>query len=193
MMIGGALIERAGLIASIGAALLALSSCQSEETDDQANAELRSDTLASVLADADHLSSASAAFGETGLAPAFDSVASYTVFAPNDAAFEAFGEIEGELQGDEERAVMAAILRDHIVPGYLTTQDIGNAIGAQREGSVEIQTMGDEVLTFSREGGAISVSNTAGESALLLDGELQASNGVVIPVDGVLHDLQPAS
>jgi uncharacterized surface protein with fasciclin (FAS1) repeats len=81
-----------------------------------------------------------------------------------------------------------AVLRDHIVPGYLTPDDIGTAIDAQG-GRVKVQTMGDHKLTFTREGKGYRVAAEDGSSAMIAGNATTASNGVAIPVDGVLKKL----
>src|SRR5690606_2675136 len=104
------------------------------------------------------LSVVAAALGDSGLAQVFDGAGSYTIFAPNDAAFDALGETGAALREPGQRAAMAAVLRDHIVPGYLTPTDIEAAIEAQG-GSVKVETMGDHSLTFSRADGGVRVTS----------------------------------
>ena len=84
---------------------------------------------------------------------------------------------------------MVAILRDHIVPGYLTPEDIANAIEQDDDGSVEMKTMGDHTLTFTQEGETITVASEDGSTALFAGEALRASNGVAIPLDGVLKQV----
>ena len=84
---------------------------------------------------------------------------------------------------------MVAILRDHIVPGYLTPADIENAIELAEDGSVEIRTMGNHTLTFTSEGDTITVTGEDGASAKFAGDALRASNGVAIPLDTVLRKI----
>ena len=76
---------------ALAAAALALQAC-SGGADDADRAEVSSGTLASLVADADELSIVSETLGDAGLAQVFDGAAAYTLFAPQDAAFEALGE-----------------------------------------------------------------------------------------------------
>ena len=185
-----ATITKAAALA--GAALL-LHACSGEtaENEDEA-AEVSSATLASLVSDADGLSTVSDVLGEAGLSQVFDGAASYTLFAPQDAAFEKLGEAGDELRSAEERPAMVAILRDHIVPGYLTPADIANAIEAADDGSVEMRTMGAHTLTFTGEGETITVTSEDGASARFAGDALRASNGVAIPLDGVLKKVTEA-
>jgi uncharacterized surface protein with fasciclin (FAS1) repeats len=180
-------------LAALAAAVLALQACSggSEESGDAA-AEVSNETLASVVSDADGLTVVSDALGDAGLAQVFDGPAAYTFFAPQDAAFDALGDAGEDLRSPEQRAAMVAILRDHIVPGYLTPDDIGQAIEQAEDGSVEMRTMGDHTLTFTGEGETITVSAEDGSSATLAGEALRASNGVAIPLDGVLRKVTAA-
>ena len=107
----------------------------------------------------------------------------YTVFAPSDAAFAATA---GDLGDEAMKAQAAAMLRAHIVPGTLTRADIEAAIAADESGSVEMRTMANSLLTFTREGEAVIVSGDNGARARLTGSETLASNGVVQPVDALL-------
>jgi uncharacterized surface protein with fasciclin (FAS1) repeats len=170
-------------------ALLALPACSADEDADPAAAEPSDETLAEAISEAGDLSTVASALGETGLAEVFDGAGSYTLFAPDDAAFEALGEPGEALRQPEQRAAMVAVLRDHIVAGYLTPEDIDTALETQG-GSVEVETMGDHTLTFSRADGGIRVTSENGASAMLSGEAVRAGNGVAIPLDGVLKTFE---
>lgn len=167
------------------ASLAALPACSSDEPAQEETGEPSEDTLAAAIADAEGLSVVSSALGNSGLAQVFDGAGSYTIFAPNDAAFSALGEAGTELRDPAQTAVMAAVLRGHIVPGYLTPQDIEAALDAQG-GRVTVETMGDAALTFTRTDDGIRVRSADGSEAMIAGDALMARNGVAIPLDGVL-------
>ena len=172
------------------AAALMLPACSGDGAgENEGTAEVSNETLASVVEDADGLSVVSGALGDAGLEQVFDGAASYTLFAPKDEAFDALGETGEDLRSPEQRAAMVAILRDHIVPGYLTPDDIANAVEVADDGSVEMRTMGAHTLTFTAEGDTITVTGEDGASAHFAGDALPASNGVAIPLDGVLKKL----
>jgi uncharacterized surface protein with fasciclin (FAS1) repeats len=179
----------------LAAATLTLGACAEEaeqgQAGQQAETEAVSETLAQAISDADDLSMAAKALGDVGLAPVFDGAGSYTILVPNNDAFTALGDVHDAAAGADHRAAMAAILRDHIVPGYLTPADIAAAIDAQG-GTVRAETMGEQTLRFSRDGEGIRVTSEDGSSAMIAGDALRASNGVAIPLDGVLKDLSPA-
>ena len=178
---------RRPLAAFAALALLAVPACSADETADQAAAESEptDDTLAAAISDADGLTVVASALGDSGLAQVVDGAGSYTIFAPNDAAFEALGETGAALREPGQSAAMAAVLRDHIVPGYLTPADIESAIEAQG-GAVKVETMGDHALTFTRADDGIRVTSEDGSAAMLTGNALKARNGVAIALDGVL-------
>ncbi len=94
-----------------------------------------------------------------------------------------------ELRTAEQRPALIAILRDHIVPGYPTPDDIAKAIAADSDHSVAMRTMGDHTLTFTSDGGTIAVASEDGAKARFAGEALPASNGVAIPLDGVLKQV----
>jgi uncharacterized surface protein with fasciclin (FAS1) repeats len=142
-------------------------------------------TLASTLAESDELSTLAQALTTTGLASVFDGPGAYTVLAPSDAAFAELP--ESVVASDEQRAVIVALLRNHIVPGQLDAASIAEAIAA-KQGPVEMRTLGGGTVSFAMDGDALTVS--AGEERATVDkaGEVIASNGVVLPIDGLLAE-----
>lgn len=182
------------VVSALAAATLMLGACADETEDGEvgppAEAEPSGETLAEAIADAESLSTVARALGDVGLAQVFDGAGSYTIFAPNDEAFAALGETREALTEPDQRAAIAAVLRDHIVPGYLTPSDIEAAIDSQG-GTVRAETMGDQTLRFTRDGEGIRVTSEDGSTAMIAGDALKAGNGVAIPLDGVLKSLSP--
>lgn len=112
----------------------------------------------------------------------------YTVFAPSDAAFLGSA---GDLGDEAMKAQGAAMLRAHIVPGALTRADILAAIAREGAGEVQMRTMANSLLTFSKEGETVIVTGDNGARARLTGSETVASNGVIQPVDGLLVRAAP--
>ena len=180
--------RRLALLAAVAATLMlpACSGGSEDGGDEDATTEVSSDTLAAEIDDANDLSVVAEALGDAGLAAVFDSAAAYTIFAPRDAAFDALGDPGEELREPEQRPALVAILRDHIVPGYLTPEDISNAIEVSDDKKVTMRTMGGHTLTFTGEGDAVTVTHEDGSTARFVGDAVRASNGVAIPLDGVL-------
>ena len=181
------------LFTALAAGSLAVLGACSQEADDASDTaagstEPSNDTLAVALGDAEGMETVSAALGDAGLAQVFDGAGSYTILAPSDAAFEKLGDTGKALLEPDQRAAMAAVLRDHIVVGYLEPSDIETAIEA-KGGAVEARTMAGHVVTFSKEGDGIMVTSEDGSRAMLSGDAVRASNGVALPVDGVLKKL----
>ena len=182
------------IVAAFAAATLTLGACADEAAEEQAEqtgeAEPSGDTLAEALSGAEGLGTVSEALRDVGLTQVFDGAGSYTILAPSDEAFAALGETGEALTEPDQRAAMAAILRDHIVPGYLTPADIEAAIEAQG-GTVQAETMGEQTVRFTRDGDGVRVTSEDGSTAMIAGEALRASNGVAIPLDGVLKSFSP--
>ena len=177
--------NRRHLAAAIALALAACSGGD-EAGEQAAQTEVSDETLATLVAGDAELVTASQGIEEAGLTQVFEGVAAYTFLAPTDEAFDKLGEASADLRTPEQRPAMAAILRDHIVPGYLTPDDIRNAIELSGDDSVQMRTTGGHVLTFTADGDAITVTAEDGATARLSGEALRARNGVAIPLDGVL-------
>lgn len=175
---------------ALGAVLLVgLAACGSgsEETTAAVADKTADGTLATALSDAPGMTTVTTALKSTGLSNVFDGTAAYTILAPDDDAFGALGAAGADLQQPENSAAMAAILRGHILPGYLTVADVEAALKASGGKPVKMKTMGDTEVSFIREGDALVVSAPDGARAKVEGKGLGASNGAVIPLDAVLH------
>jgi uncharacterized surface protein with fasciclin (FAS1) repeats len=168
-------------------ALLLTPGCTQESDENTVAGEPSNETLATLMARDDDLSFVSSTLSDAGLAEVFDGTAAYTIFAPTDAAFDALGEAGQDLRSPDQRAAVVAILRDHIVPGYLTRDDIARAIELSDDGRVQMGTMGARTLTFTEDGGDLVITSEDGAQARAEGESLRASNGVAIPLDGVLR------
>ena len=173
-----------------GAAMLMLPACGAEESANSVRtteaAKPGNESLAAALADAEDLSTVSGALRDGGLAKAFEGPAPYTILAPQDKAFDALGDAGTALREPAQRAAMLAILRDHIVPGYLTPKDIRAAIDRGGGRAVKMKTMAGQTVTFSGDGDTINIAHENGTTARLSGDPLLAGNGVALPIDGVL-------
>lgn len=146
-----------------------------------------SQTLAQTLDGADY-DRFSAVIDNAGLDEVLGGVGPYTVFAPADAAFGA----DADFADEEMSAQAAALLRAHIVPGAITRADLEAAIDAAGADGAQMRTMADTLLTFRREGDAVTVSAEDGPTARLSGVEEVARNGVVQPIDALLIAPEPA-
>ena len=167
--------------------VLSLAACGGEadkaEGGDGATPAPSSKTLAAAIGDEGDLDTLEAVVKNAGLSDVLAGKGPYTVFAPANAALGTAG---ADLAGEAMKAQSAALLRAHIVPGALTRADIMAAIERSDGGGVQMRTMADGLLTFSKDGDAVVVTAADGAIARLTGEETLVSNGVVQPVDGVL-------
>ena len=154
------------------------------EVGDTAGADTSevSGSLATVLGEADDITQVRDAMAATGLDTMLDGPGtSYTIIAPRDAAFEA-------VAGEEAlpAPVLAALLREHIIPGHLDAAAIANAIEANG-GPVKIATVGQGTLEFSRDGDTLVATHSdSGMSARVTGENGQAENGTLLVADALL-------
>lgn len=179
------------LMCALGAVVL-LAGCSGEKSGASGDATTAAEAsptgqkLAAAVAGSAALSTFGKALTDTGVSGAFDGAASYTVFAPTDAAFGKLGDPGKLLFQPEQRAALAEVVRNHILPGYFTPSDIRSALDKANGKSVTMPTMGKGALTFAKSGDGISVTSSDGAKAMISGDPVLASNGVAIPVDGVL-------
>ena len=175
-------------LAAIALVSLPLVAACSDTEEHTAQGAMRDDgtlTLAAALGAEKDLDIVREAMDESELSGVLDGPASYTILAPDDAAFEALGK-EGEtLLEDEQRPVLVALLRDHLLPGHLTPESIGEAID-RKGGPVTMATLGETDVIFSREGDGIKAELEDGGSANFSGTATATNNGVVIPISQVL-------
>ena len=173
--------------ALLGLALLPACSTENDTSDDQPGVtqDATTRTLVAALGDASDLGTLRTAIDMAELGSIFDGRSTYTLLAPNDAAFEALGETGETLMSEDQRPLLVGIVRNHILPGQVTLEDITAAIEANG-GEVTMTTLGDGTVTFSKTGDTITVSNGQGASATNVSSATATSNGVIIPLDGVL-------
>ena len=98
----------------------------------------------------------------------------YTVFAPTDEAFAALPEgLLDALLLPENKDTLTSILTYHVVAGEVTSDQV-------TEGDVE--TVEGEAIAITTPDGAVVLNDTATVTAV----DVEASNGVIHVIDGVL-------
>ena len=164
-------------------ALIALAACDSEATS-EANAAVTTDsTLAEALEQSPDMSGLMAAIEEAGLTGIFSAPGGYTLIAPPNAAF---AELSGE--GDEAvpPAVVAAMLREHMLPGQFDLDAIRRAI-ADNGGKVSVATLGTGMIDFAMESDDVVATHSDGGKKVRLTGSsIQANNGALVLVEAAL-------
>lgn len=115
---------------------------------------------------------------EAGVGETLAQADGITIFAPINEAFE---EVEGleELQQDRER--MADLLKRHAVPSTLLSSDIA-------DGDTQVETLSGETLTINNQGGLIRITTPGGTEAMVAEADITGDNGVVHAINTVLAD-----
>ena len=121
------------------------------------------------------------------LGEAFAEAEEWTVFGPNNGAFE-----DADLSAFSEEEI-ADILQYHAIPGQTTTSTELLSL-LESEGEVELPTLlGDEVITVALEGEEV-IFNSGQATLDVTNLDYFASNGILHVIDGLLlpPELAPA-
>ncbi|MXP13451.1 hypothetical protein GRI44_01610 [Altererythrobacter confluentis] len=172
-------------IACVGMVPLAACNDQAAETGEAEAEAVSNETLAANITGLEGHSTLAGAITNTGLSTLLDGTSDYTILAPDDAAFAKLGDAGKTLMENDQKAVMVAVLRDHLIPGELTVDAIRTAI-ADKGGPVTMRTMGSNSVTFSQEGDRVMVKGSDGSAATIIEPAITAANGSLIKVDAVL-------
>ena len=98
----------------------------------------------------------------------------FTVFAPTNAAFEKLGDEQVQsLLEPENRDQLTKVLTYHVVAGTLTAADLSDG--------QKLETVAGETLTVKVDGDTVMIGD-----ASVVQPDVEASNGVVHVIDGVL-------
>src|SRR3954447_25163894 len=115
----------------------------------------------------------------------------YTVFVPDDAAFDAAPAGTFDAKPDN-RAQLTGVLTNLILPGTVMAADIDKAID-NAKGKATLATMGGGTLTATKEGGKTVLADSAGHKATITQADEQYSNGVVHHIDALLMPAKTAA
>ncbi|GAB5535642.1 MAG: fasciclin domain-containing protein [Rubricoccaceae bacterium] len=136
------------------------------------------DSVVGIVGTSSQLSTLASALESTGLAETLrDTESAYTLFAPDDAAFEAIPEAERTaLLADTER--LTALLSGHVLPTRMLSPDIIDGL--------TIEAMNGTELTLQSDGTTVQLMTASGTRAAVITPDLDTSNGVVHIIDAVL-------
>jgi len=110
----------------------------------------------------------------------------YTVFAPINGAFTDLPDgVLVDLLQPEQQQQLQKILTYHVVPGKVMAADLQAAIG-DSGGSFSVETVTEEQLTATIVDGAVTLTDMSGNTARVIDTDIEASNGVVHAIDAVV-------
>lgn len=112
-----------------------------------------------------------AAAKAAGMTDTFKNSGPYTVFAPNDSAFNRLppGTVSSWMK---DKAKLAKILSHHVIPGKVTVADV-------KPGAV--QTIQGDTVTLKSDNGKVTI-----DDANVVQSDLMADNGVIHEIDTVV-------
>jgi uncharacterized surface protein with fasciclin (FAS1) repeats len=132
------------------------------------------------------LSTLVAAVKAADLATMLSEPGTYTVFAPNNAAFDKLpaGTVETLLKA-ENKEKLKGILTYHVVPSKVDASTLIAAIN-DSNGKYVITTANGGELTASLKGDSVILTDASGNQSTVIATDVDASNGVVHIIDTVV-------
>lgn len=145
------------------------------------------DTIVANAAKASNLTTLVSAVQAADLAATLSGPGPFTVFAPDNAAFEKVPAATREaLMAPAGKADLTRILTYHVVPGRLTAADLATQAQANG-GRVELTTVQGGTLTATiNADGSVTLTDAKGGTARVTQADVQQSNGVVHVIDTVV-------
>lgn len=129
-----------------------------------------------------------AAMKDAGIVVKLDGETAYTVFAPTNAAFEALpkGTIDDWMK-PENSEDLEGVLSYHIVPGNVDSAKLTELIKSSENQEYVLVTANDGKLTATiNDAGNVILTDASGGQATVVAADMEASNGVVHSINGVL-------
>lgn len=136
-------------------------------------------TIAENAPNAPNLSTLVTAAQAAGIVETLAGPGPFTVFAPDNAAFEALpaGTVDTLLE-PANREQLTTVLTYHVVPAALTSADLTNG--------TTLTTVEGSPLTVGVSGGTVTITDEQGNAATVTQADVLQSNGVVHVIDTVL-------
>ncbi len=146
-----------------------------------------SDTIVTNAAKASNLTTLVSAVQTAGLAETLSGTGPFTVFAPDNAAFEKVPAATREsLMAPAGKADLTKILTYHVVPGRLTAADLATQAQANG-GKAELTTVEGDTLTVNvNPDGSVTLTDSKGGTSRVTQADVLQSNGVVHVIDTVV-------
>lgn len=147
-------------------------------TTSASTAQAGGDLVSYAAQSSDH-STLVSALQAAGLVERAKGAGPFTVFAPENSAFEKLpqGTLEQLLQPANKQKLQA-ILAGHVVEGSVKSSDLSDG--------QKITTVTGETLTVRKQGSSVQIVDGSGNTATVTKPDLTASNGVVHSIDTVL-------
>ena len=127
-----------------------------------------------------------AAVKAAGLVPTLEGAGPFTVLAPTNAAFAKLpaGTVQTLLK-PENKGMLTGILTYHVIPGRITAEELSKKID-ESGGHYSVATVQGAMLSFSKMGGGVAVTDAKGGTAMVTIPDVMQSNGVIHVINTVL-------
>lgn len=145
------------------------------------------DTIIANASKAPNLTTLVSAIQTAGLTERLQGPGPFTVFAPDNAAFDKIPAATREgLMQPAQKAALTKLLTYHVVPGRLTAADI--AAQAQANGGTATLTtvQGEKLMVKDAGGGMWRITDAKGGTSTITQADVAQSNGMVHVIDTVL-------
>jgi uncharacterized surface protein with fasciclin (FAS1) repeats len=144
-------------------------------------------TIVANASKAANLTTLVSAVQAAGLAETLSATGPFTVFAPDNAAFEKIPATTREsLMTPAGNTALTKILTYHVVPGRLTAADL-TAQAQANGGRAELTTVqGDTLTVMVNADGSVTLTDAKGGTSKVTQADVMQSNGVVHVIDTVV-------
>jgi uncharacterized surface protein with fasciclin (FAS1) repeats len=151
----------------------------SDAGESEASASQQPDTVVDVAASDESFSTLVTAVDAAGLTGTLNGDGPFTVFAPVNDAFAALpaGTVD-TLLAPENQAQLTSVLTYHVVPSKVLSSDLSDGM--------TVTTVQGQPLTVGVQGNAVTLTDASGNTASVVQADVEAGNGVVHVIDHVL-------
>ncbi len=160
----------------------------SDETrrKEEMKAEAASSSISGKAMASTDLSTLTSALKSADLSPMLAESGSYTVFAPSNNAFEKLKEgTLDDLMKPENKEQLRKLLQYHVVKGKITTGKLADAV-ENSKGKYTFTSVAGNELTAMMDGGQLVIRDERGNKSQVVQGNIDASNGVIHILNDVL-------
>ncbi len=180
-----------------GSAVALLAACDTTETETLDNDTVVEDvtptddtaattTIVDVAQGNPDFSTLVQAVTAAGLGETLSGEDEFTVFAPNNAAFDKVGsETLSGLMEAENKDALKGILTYHVVPGKVKAADLTKLI-EDGEGKATVTTVQGEDITAALDGDNVVLTDANGNTSTVILADVDASNGIIHAIDTVI-------
>lgn len=171
---------------AIVALILSITACSDDDNSNGGQGSVK--TIATIASETPDLSILVQALDKAGLVPTFNGAGDFTVFAPTNAAFEAFLTANGFSSLDEVPVpLLTEVLKNHVLAeGLKSTELTTNYFKTLAKGSASATNNLSMFINLSSGVVINGGPNNGGANVVLSMANIEASNGVIHVVDHVI-------